>query len=346
MSVLLERGWFAHTPAWHNEGDVLDYYPGKEEAMERAGHNWDVIEVPCYAGIPNDVLIAAGREAAGTNGLLRKENGLSIHIRSDNLFTLAAHKESFEQISNSLAYEVAEILFDQGFQYDAGVSLDGGKVNALTLLLDEPFTIAGDTSVTLPYGVLRWAHDGSASLSAQSGAIRVVCMNTWRASEAEGNTLGTVFTFRHTANVRERIEDAKEAMKGIRAGIDVYREVAEELATIEVTPEQRDWFVSTIVGDRDGIVSASPIASDRVKENVERERAKINALFLKTGEKATIPDAHKLTAYGLYQAGGEYFDHLRNYRTKDSYVKRTLLTASSEKANLRRTISEAVLVAA
>ena len=164
MSVLLERGWFAHTPAWHNEGDVLDYYPGKEEAMERAGHNWDVIEVPCYAGIPNDVLVAAGREAAGTNGLLRKEQGLSIHIRSDNLFTLAAHKESFEQISNGLAYEVAELLFDQGFQYDAGVSLDGGKVNALTLLLDEPFTIARDTSVTPPYGVLRWAHDGSASL--------------------------------------------------------------------------------------------------------------------------------------------------------------------------------------
>ena len=346
MSVLLERGFFVREPAWHGEGDVLDYYPGKEEAMRLAGHDWDVIEVPCYAGIPNDVLIAAGREAAGTNGLLRKENGLSIHIRSDNLFTLAAHKESFEQISNGLAYDVAEILFDQGFKHDAGVSLDGGKVNALTLLLDEPITITGDSSVTLPYGVLRWAHDGSASLTVQSGAIRVVCMNTWQMSDAEGTKLGTSFTFRHTKNVRERIEDAKEAIKGVRQGIDVYREVAEELATIPVTPEQRDWFVSTIVGDRDGSVSLAQNVSDRVKTNVERERAKVNSLFLAPEHKSTIPDGHKLTAYGLFQAGGEYFDHLRNYRTKDSYVKRTLLTNSAEKGNLRRTISEALEIAA
>ena len=89
-------------------------------------------------------------------------------------------------------------------------------------------------------------------------------------------------------------------------------------------------------------ISTRPIASDRVKSNVERERAKVNQLFLTSGEKATIPDAHKLTAYGLFQAGGEYFDHLRSWRTKDSYVKRTLLTQSSEKANLRRTIAEAV----
>jgi len=345
MSVLLERGFFVRTPAWHGEGDVLGDYPGKAEAMELAGHNWDVIEVPCYAGIPNDVLVAAGLDAAGPNGLLRREKNLSIHIRSDNLFTLAAHKESFERIPNSLAYEVAEILFDQGFRYDAGVSLDGGKVNALTLLLDEPIRITSDSSLTLPYGVLRWAHDGSASLSAQSGAIRVVCMNTWQASESEGEKLGTSFVFRHTKNVRERIEDAKEAIKGVRAGIDRYREIAEELAAITVTPEQRDWYVSTIVGDRDGQVSRSTAASDRVKENVERERAKINALFFKVGDKATIDEAHRLTGYGLYQAGSEYFDHLRNYRSKDSYVKRTLLTASSEKGNLRRTIEEALVAA-
>lgn len=346
MSVLLERGFFVREPAWHGEGDVLDYYPGKEEAMRRAGHDWDVIEVPLYAGIPNDVLVAAGREPAGPNGLLRKEEGLTLHLRSDNLFTLAAHSASFERIPNGLAYEVAEILFDQGFLYDAGVSLDGGKVNAITLLLDNPIQILGDTSLVLPYGVLRWAHDGSASLSAQSGAIRVVCMNTWNASEAEGSKLGTKWTFRHTKNVRERIEDAKDAMRGIREDFDAYQQVAEELAAQPVTPEQRDWFVSTIVGDRDGQITRNPIASDRVKENVERERAKINSLFFATGEKATIPDAHKLTAYGMFLAGGEYFDHLRNYRTKDSYVKRTLLTNSSEKANLRKTIRESLAVAA
>ena len=83
-----------------------------------------------------------------------------------------------------------------------------------------------------------------------------------------------------------------------------------------------------------GIVSKSATVSDRVKNNSEAERAKINALFM----GATIPSKHVLSAYGLHLAGVEYFDHLRAYRSKDSYVKRTLLTDNPAKANLTKTI--------
>ena len=69
---------------------------------------------------------------------------------------------------------------------------------------------------------------------------------------------------------------------------------------------------------------------------VVRRRAKVNSLFF----GPTIPDAHKLTGYGLFQAGVEYFDHLRAYRSKESYVKRTLLTNNPAKATLTRTIRE------
>lgn len=341
MSALFEKGFFVRVPAWHKEGTVLDYYPGREEAMRLAGHDWDVVELRSFTEYPNEVLAKAGQPVnPDSGGRFKLDPNHVTHARSDNLFTLAKHQSSYERISNALAYEVAEILFDQGFQYDAGVSLDGGKVNALTLLLDTPVTITGDNSATLPYGCLRWAHDGSASLSANTGMIRIVCMNTWRANTAEAKKLGTEFVFRHTKNVRERIADAKDAMKGIRAQMDVYVEALEDLAAIEVTPSQRDWFVSTIIGDRDGFASSNPIASDRVKSNVESERAKVNALFL--GQ--TIPEAHALTGYGLYLAGSEYFDHVRSYRTKDSYVKRTLLNTSSEKNALRATIAEAVAV--
>jgi len=299
MSVLLEKGFFVRQPAWHGEGLVLDEYPGREEAMEAAGHNWDVIEVPAFAGIPNEFLVAAGLQPSGPNGLLRKEVGHVFHLRSDNLFTLAAHSTTFERIQNRVAYDVAELLFEQGFKYDAGVSLDGGKYNALTLLLDEPIVISGDNSATLPYGLLRWAHDGSASLVCDSGTIRIVCMNTYRASEAEGKARGTTWTFRHTKNVHARIEDAKKAISGVRENLDVYRVVAEELAATPVTPAQRDWFVSTIVGDRDGAVSRGVNISDRVLSNVEGERAKVNALFLNAGsERGTIPAEHALTGYG------------------------------------------------
>ena len=344
MPALFEQGFFVRVPAWHGLGVVLDHYPGREEAMQLAGHDWDVVEIGIVGQYPNEVLEAAGRATnpAGS-GFAVKLPDWKGHVRSDNGSLLHVSRETYERIPNSVAYDVAELLFDQGFQYETGITVDGGKTCAITLLLDEPITITGDDSVTLPFGCLSWAHDGSASLKVRSGTIRQVCANTIAASEAEGKARGTDFTFRHTKNVMARIEDAKQAIQGVREGLGIYREIAEELAATPVTPEQRDWFVSTIVGDRDGKVSQGENVTQRVKDNIERERIKVLSLFGQADPtKRTIPQSHELTAYGLMLAGGEYFDHLRNFKTPDSYVKRTLLTQSSEKANLRKTIAEAV----
>jgi len=339
MPALFDQGFFVREPAWHGQGVVLADYPSKEEAMRLAGHDFDVVTAPFRVELSNDLLADAGQEInSDGNGKLRGVEGWTVHMRSDTLAPLHVARDSFERIPNSTAYDVAEILFDQGFQYETGITLDGGRTCAITLKLDEPITITGDDSVVLPFGCLSWAHDGSASLRVRSGTIRQVCANTVAASEAEGKKFGTDFTFRHTKNVKDRIDDAKEAVRGVRKALDVYAKMAEELAAIPVTPGQRDLFVSTIIGDKDGVVSYSASVSDQVKANIETERAKVNALFF----GPTIPEAHKLTGYGLHCAGVEYFDHLRRYRSKESYVRRTLLTNNPAKAELANTIRDLV----
>jgi phage/plasmid-like protein (TIGR03299 family) len=328
MSALFEQGFFVRVPAWHGEGIVPADYPGREEAMRLAGHDWDVVELP----------LAGLRCKPDGAKEWRVLDGYVEHLRSDNGFTLRVGSDSFERIPNGTAYDVAELLLDQGFEYETGITLDGGKLCAITLLLDEPIQITGDDSPALPYVGLSWAHDGSASLKLRSTSVRQVCANTVAASEAEGKKLGTDFTFRHTKNVKDRIEDAKKAIQGVREGFSAYVEAMEELGTVEVTPAQRDLFISEIIGDKGGVVSLSASTSDRVKNNIEGERAKIGSLFF----GPTIPEAHKLTGYGLHLAGVEYFDHLRAYRSKDSYVKRTLLSDNPAKASLARTIRELV----
>ena len=239
---------------------------------------------------------------------------------------------------------MAEILFDQGFQYETGITLDGGRTCAITLKLDEPIQIPGDDSIILPFGCLSWAHDGSASLKVRAGTIRQVCANTVSASEAEGKRLGTDFTFRHTKNVHGAHRGRQEGCSRRPRGSQGLRGGHEELATIKVSPDQRDLFVSTIIGDavkQYGEIrfrSLDPDTSARVKTNIENDRVKILNTFM--GE--TIPEAHRLTGYGLFQAGVEYFDHLRAFRTPESYVKRTLLNHSGEKSALGRTIREIV----
>lgn len=338
MGLIPDTAFTVRKPAWWDESGQfdLDDYPGREDAMRLAGHAWDVIEVPSYSGFSLEQCEQMGLEPNKVNGLLRKDEGWKSHARSDNGVLLHKSKETFERIQNSVAYDLAEILLGEGFKYQCGISMDEGRQNALTLLLDEPIEITGDTSVILPLVAESWCHDGTGSLKIRSTTIRNECQNTVSASEAEAARLGTDFTFRHTKNVHERIEDAREAIKGIRKGVDVYRAAMEELAAISVTPEQRDLYVSTIIGDRGGVVSTSATVSTKVKNNIERERAKINGLFF----GPTIPEEHLLTGYGLHLAGVEYFDHLRAYRSKDSYIKRTLLSDNPAKANLTRTIRE------
>jgi phage/plasmid-like protein (TIGR03299 family) len=339
MPALFDQGFVVRQPAWHGLATVLDDYPSREEAMRLAGHDFDVVTAPFRVELSNELLADADLPVnQNGNGVLRAVNGWEVHMRHDNLEVLHITKESFARIPNSIAYEVSELLFEQGFQYETGITLDGGKTCAITLKLDEPIVIGGDDSVVLPYGCLSWAHDGTAALRVRSGTIRQVCANTVNASEAEGKRLGVDFTFRHTKNWRERVEDAKQAVRGVREGLDVYRQVAEELAAIPVTPNQRDLFVSEIIGDKGGLLSMAPATSDRVKQNIEGERAKVNSLFF----GPTIPDAHKLTGYGLHCAGVEYFDHLRNYRSQESYVRRTLLSDNPAKAALVKTIRELV----
>ncbi len=331
MPAMFEQGFFVRQPAWHGLGVVLADYPGREEAMRLAGHDWDVVE--------HEVFMSTSAQIEHARS--KKVGGWKAHVRSDNLDLLTIAKSSFERIPNRVAYDVAEILFDQGFQFETGITLDGGRLCAITLKLDEPITITGDTSIVLPFGCLSWAHDGSAALRVRSGTIRQVCANTVAASEAEGARLGTDFTFRHTKNVHERIHDAREAIRGVRSGIEAYRDVMEELASLPVTPAQRDLFVSTIIGDRqnDGTMISHGIdTTERVKTNLDNARAGVNALFM----GSTIPEAHALTGFGLFQAGVEYFEHVRRYKSENSYVKRSLITHSAEKARLRSTIRELV----
>jgi phage/plasmid-like protein (TIGR03299 family) len=341
MGLIPDTAFTVRKPAWwDNTGQFdLDYYPGRDEAMRLAGHAWDVIEVPVFTGFKADQVASMGLITERPDGqLLRKEKHTN-HVRSDNGVTLAIHTESFERIPNHVAYDVAEaVLEGTAWQYQCGISMDEGRQNALTLVLDEPIQVPGDRALIFPLVALSWAHDGSGSLKLRSTSIRNECQNTVSASEAEAEAAGTDFTFRHTKNVMARIEDAKKAIHGLGEVYDVFEQKMLELAALPVTPEQRDLFVATIIGDRGGVVSTSASTSARVKSNIEAERAKINALFF----GSTIPEEHLLTGYGLFLAAGEYFDHLRRFRSKDSYVKRTLLTDNPAKANLARTIREVV----
>ena len=71
------------------------------------------------------------------------------------------------------------------------------------------------------------------------------------------------------------------------------------------------------------------LISDRVASNVEQARAAVRGfLASETVEGAGIGG----TAYGLVQAAGEWQDHVRGYRNRDTLLGRQLLKPQAVKA--------------
>jgi phage/plasmid-like protein (TIGR03299 family) len=338
------EGFCVRKPSWHKKETLLDDYPGRDEAIVYAGHNFEV--VPRRIAIETPVLVPAGNLTDDLYGALptvieepetqwNDLNGWKALVRSDNGHVLHVATDSYEIIQNEVGWDLIDNLVGEGARYETGLTLHDGAVCIVTAWLDEPVKILGDDSPTLPYAVVRWAHDGSAALTCRSTSVRVVCANTDGFSSQQAKKLGTEFTFRHTKNVQSRIEDAKLAIRGMRVHHEEFVELANELAKTPITKEQRDLFISQFIP-----TPPEALISDRVKNNIDKERAKVRRLF--DPSNASIPEAHKLTAYGLRLAGVEYLDHLRGFRNDNTYVGRQLLRQEPAKAKLGRLIEEVV----
>jgi phage/plasmid-like protein (TIGR03299 family) len=201
--------------------------------------------------------------------------------------------------------------------------LDAGRAVWCLACLDEPIALPGDASATVPYMALTNRHGQPGACVLRATAVRIVCANTFRAAELEGEATGATFAFAHRANWRSRIDEAREAVTGVRREMRDYRQLAEQLLGIRITAEQRERFITEFVpAPPDGLVS------DRVVRNVDAARQALRAI-LAGPTTAAVAD----TGYGLVQAAGEYLDHVRRARSWETRLGRTLLRPEPLKAN-------------
>jgi phage/plasmid-like protein (TIGR03299 family) len=341
MSDYFDTGFVTRIPAWHNKATVTDRPAANwQEAREWAGLTWEPVAVPTYgfSGVTADGVVVR-EPGEGVTGDYFEDPGHKRIVRSDSGALLRVAKKSWTPITNSEMGEVVEEILGHGLVVEtAGATHGGGRVWGL-FLLDEPVTIVGggrtDISVTLPYMAVMNYHDGNGSMRAGYTMTRIVCANTWQASEGEQNRHGRTYDFRHTANWRDKVEDARNSVQGLRDSAAEYAESMGHLLGIPVTAGQRELFVREFVPmPPDGIIS------DRVAANVEAARTAVREI-LASESTAEVAD----TAYGLVMAATEYLDHVRGYRNRDSLLGRQLLNREPLKEKAAALAQEVALAA-
>lgn len=320
MPANFDSGFFVREPAWHGEGTVLETYPGSwDEAARLAGLDWEPIKRPCY----DRELVGMGPDGEPVYEYAPDPEHTFI-VRSDTGARLDVVNASYEPIPNATLGEMVEALqeADAEVRYETAGSLFGGRRVWALALLDAPIHIGLDPSLTANYLAILNTHDGTGAVQAIATSVRIVCANTWHASDMEGQRTGHAFKFKHTKNWRMKLEDAKAAIQFGRKQSQELTEALEALTHIRVTAKQTEVFVQEFIP-----MPVGQVISDRVVSNVETARQALRDILAgPTCEGITG------TAYGLTQSAGEYLDHVRRYKTYSSYVNRTLLATEPLKA--------------
>jgi len=321
-------GVFAYRePMWHGLGTVLPEYPTREEAQAIA-HPWEPVTEDLYRKVVE----------IDENGNLVERFEISdtakLNVRSDDGFELGPVSPGYVTVNNSTMYDIAEAIqgVDKGaVKYETAGSLAGGCRVWLLLRLAEPIQIIGDPNGSvIPFFALQNAHDGSASFRGQALAERIVCANTARMADMFAKEWGTEFTFSHTKNVHDRIEQAQKALAGWRDSISAYQTLGNHLVTVKFDEADREIFLSRFIP-----MPAPGTCSDRVANNVEQARAAVRG-FLASPTCEGIED----TAWGTVQASLEYLNHGRRAHQAESRFKRTYLDRSDLVSTATKLVKE------
>lgn len=349
MADYFESGFTVREASWHGKETVLAEHPDNwDDARLAAGLLWEPRLVPLYRKVittrparPSDapdVVYAVDGERFVDEATYVEADSARMVERDDTGADLGVVTDKFELLTHGQMGPILEAIQGQGnVKYETAGSVRGGRMVYALLRLDEPYTITGDVDgfgdpvLTFPYLALLNSHDGTGACKVLYTQVRVVCWNTVQAADADGDRHGAQFSFRHTVGMADRIEDAKNAMNFARAEMTRWQEMAAELHAITITDEQQQTFLNEFMP-----MPPTALISDRVRDNVERDRAKF--MHVLNDSLTNCEMSH--TGLGLVNAAVEYLDHVRGFRTRNTYLGRQLLRPEPYKAKAVRLVRE------
>jgi phage/plasmid-like protein (TIGR03299 family) len=285
MAYSQERGL-----PWHGEGNAVSGLQTAEEMIEASGLAWEVELQP--VALANDPSIISPDKFAT--------------VRSTDKAWLGTVGRQYQVVQNREAFQFADDLVDDGqAKYDTAGALRGGRVVFLSMELghlEVNIDLKGKYDEHLrTYLLLSNAHDGSRALEADITKTRVVCENTLNVGVKGASRR---FKIRHSGSIEGKLAAAREAL-GITFKYDeAFNAAAKQLIQKELVKDQILSILRTAVWPID-----DETASESRLENHPSTLAMENLLT-----SATIPDALRLTGWGVFNAVTEFIDHQQEYR--------------------------------
>ena len=307
--------------AWHGLGQIISDYPNSAEALKYAGLDFTVVKRKLFT---YDNENSFGNSDTVTPKI--EVPNFFATVRTDTEQALGVVGKDYEVVQNVDAFSFFDaIVGGEGIQYETAGALGKGERIFITAKLPDYIKVGSDDLIE-KYLFLTTSHDGFGSITAAFTPVRIVCANTLNA--AMRNHTNSI-KIRHTANAKERLEQAHKVMGNSN---NLYKELetifnqwakvcitdaeVKKLIQLALTPN-KETLQSVQAGKEDEFSTCFVNMSDAAFEY---------AMSNPTQQQETT----KGTLFGAYNAVTGYYQNVRSYKDGEAKLKSLLLGGTAQ----------------
>ncbi|MES2005478.1 MAG: DUF932 domain-containing protein [Bacteroidota bacterium] len=303
--------------AWHGLGTIVEQYPSSREALQFAGLDYTVEKRAIFT-YDNE-----NQNADEKNGIKIPEVLVPDYfatIRTDNETVLGVVGKDYEVVQNVDAFSFFDSIVDgEGIMYETAGALGKGERIFITAKLPGYIRVGNDDCLE-KYLFLTTSHDGFGSIMAAFTPIRICCNNTLNA--ALRNNTGAI-KIRHTANAKERLEQAHKLM-GISNRLSAEMEdIFNQWTRVPVSDKQvKNLIQQTLVPNKEALAALQAGKNDECSTYYQNM---CDSAFTYT----MVNDTQQLettrgTLFGAYNGITGYFQNVRKYKDDTAKMKSVL----------------------
>jgi len=274
----VENMFYCNEVPWHGLGIKLNEPPTVEEAIIKAGLDWEVKRIPLVME-GTDIHVPAFANVRSTDGKVLGVVGPT--------YCPLQNKDAFQWFQSYV--DSGEVTLET-----AGSLREGRHVWILARIKQEPIEIVKNDPV-LNYILLSTSHDGTKSIRGGLTGIRCVCMNTLQA--AHDSKSSKLLKVRHTEKATDALEEIHKSLNLARREFVATTEGMKKMARKGVTVETLKAYVREVFEPK---LTLNKEDDKEAKEKMDRQIARVIPLF-ENGRGSNIPGV-KGTMWGAYNS--------------------------------------------
>lgn len=304
--------------AWHGLGQVVQDYPTSEEAIRFAGLDYEVVKEDIYTtsynsdGQPMDF----SKRIKTHFATMRPNTGEVLGIVG----------KDYEIVQNRDAFSFFDsIVGGDGIQYETAGALGKGEKIFITAKLPSYIKV-GRKDLIEQYVFLTTSHDGFGSITAAFTPVRIVCNNTLNA--ALRNHTNSI-KIRHTANAKDRLEQAHKVMGISNQLAGQLEEIFNHWTSVKITdPELHRLIQLAMVPNKEVLDNINKGQFDELSTCFNNMCDSVFEYAMSSPSQQQ--ETTKGTLFGAYNSVTGYFQNVRSYKDGEAKLKSLLYGGTAQ----------------